>query len=492
MKLYKKLVLILLPLAFATVSCEDELNLTPKSLIGSNSFWNNEGDVNGALNGMYVRFRGQAATNLFYWGGARSELLSYGLQASQGLENYFENTLTPTNNSLDWKGLYTVLHDCNLLIKNIPGIEFDNETDKNNALAQAHSMRAYIYFLMTRVWGGVPVVTDPTEGFGGEDDFKPRNTREEVVTQIESDITVAEGLFSSNTFTSGRSMWSKPALSALKGNFYLWKGKVMGGGSTDFTTALTALQSVQGADVDLLDDFDAIFRYNNKENKEILMAIHHEDLESGSTFNANLYIRGDQIPGNGDPAAVAMLGTGGGLNRWAPSEGYRNQWVDIDSRKDATFVLVNTDDGSGNYTEFYGSAVLKFKGFVESGSRKFMDDVILYRYADVLLMIAEAKNALGQDPTTEMNLVRQRAYGVNYAGHEFVNGSQAANNDAILQERLFELSFEGRRWFDLLRFDKAFELVPSLVGRGAHLKLFPIDSQTISKNSSIEQNPGFE
>jgi len=287
-------------------------------------------------------------------------------------------------------------------------------------------------------------------------------------------------------------MWSKPALSALKGNFYLWKGKVMGGGESDINTALEALQSVQGADVDLLDDFDAIFRYNNKENKEILMAVHYEDIEASNTFNDGIYIRGDQIPANSNLSAKTLLGAGGGLNRWAPSAGFRSQWDDLDSRKDATFVEVYTDNDDGNYVDYYGSAVLKYRGFEESGSTKFLDDIVLYRYADVLLMIAEAKNALGQDPTTEMNLVRQRAYGANYAGHEFVNGTQAVNDDAILQERLFELSFECRRWFDLLRFEKAFELVPSLVGRGDHLKLFPIDSETISKNSSIEQNPGYE
>ena len=281
-------------------------------------------------------------------------------------------------------------------------------------------------------------------------------------------------------------------MNALKGNFYLWKGKVMGGGNADFTTALSALQSVQSADVELLDNFDDIFRYSNKENKEVLMAIHYEDLESSSTYNDGVYIRGDQIPADGDPEAVALLGTGGGLNRWAPSELFRNQWSDDDSRKNATFVLVNTDDGTGNYTKFYGSAVLKFRGFIDAGSRKFMDDVILYRYADVLLMIAEAKNALGQDPTVEMNQVRQRAYGDNFVGREFVSGSVEANDDAILQERLFELAFECRRWFDLLRFGKAFDLVPSLKGRSEHLKLFPISSTTMSQNTEIVQNPGYE
>lgn len=265
----------------------------------------------------------------------------------------------------------------------------------------------------------------------------------------------------------------------------------MGGGTTDLNTALSALQSIQSADVSLEPNFDDIFRYTNKENNEIILAINYRDLEASNNYTDRIYIRGDQIPANGDPEAVALLGEGGGLNRWSPSEYFRDQWTDDDSRKDATWVLVNTDDGNGNYTVYYASAALKYRGFVDAGSRKYLDDIILYRYADVLLMIAEAKNALGQDPTAEMNIVRLRAYGDDFAAHAFINGTQEANDEAILKERLFELSFEGKRWYDLLRFDKAFELVPSLVGESEHKKLFPIPSNTLSLNPLIEQNPGY-
>ena len=88
---------------------------------------------------------------------------------------------------------------------------------------------------------------------------------------------------------------------------------------------------------------------------------------------------------------------------------------------------------------------MKFNGFVNSGIRLFLDDVILYRYADVLLMKAEAKNALGQDPSAEINKVRERAYGAAYKQHVFVSGSKQTNDEAILQERLFELVFEGEK-----------------------------------------------
>ena len=130
---------------------------------------------------------------------------------------------------------------------------------------------------------------------------------------------------------------------------------------------------------------------------------------------------------------------------------------------------------------------------VEAGVRYFKDDVILYRYADVLLMKAEAKNALGQDPSAEINQVRQRAYGTAFAQHTFVSGSKEQNDDAILQERLLELAFEGKRWWDLVRFNKAFDLVPSLQNRKGqnHLLLFPISSYILSLEPQIQQNAGY-
>ncbi|GIV62116.1 RagB/SusD family nutrient uptake outer membrane protein [Rhodocaloribacter litoris] len=485
-------ILVLLSLAITATGCDNVLDVKPTSEITVNSFWNGPDDATGALYGMYARFRDQASSNLYIWGAARSEELSFGLQASEGRERYFLNTLDATFAGPDWLRLYTVVHDANLLLKYVPGIDFNSEAQKNSILAQAHAMRAYVYFIMARTWGGVPIVTEPTEEYDPEKTFRPRNSVSEVFDLIKEDIEAALSLFPDNGFPACRCEWSKPAVEALKGDVYLWTAKRLGGGNADLNTALAALLNAQSADVGLLENYDEIFRYSNKGNREILMAVHFRDLESGETYNNLMYVRDDQIPENATEYGRNLIGTGGGLNRWAPSELLRNQFTEDDQRKNATFVELYTLTENGDST-FYASAVRKFRGFVESGSRKFLDDVILYRYADVLLMIAEAKNGLGQDPAPEINQVRQRAYGDAFPAHEFVSGSQADNDDAILQERLLELSFEGKRWWDLVRFGKAFELVPSLQGREGqeHLLLWPISQTTISLNPSIEQNPGY-
>ena len=174
----------------------------------------------------------------------------------------------------------------------------------------------------------------------------------------------------------------------------------------------------------------------------------------------------------------------------SPSKHLREQYAPDDSRKDATFLeIYKTVEGERKY---YGTMAMKGRGTVVSGVRYFVDDIILYRYADVLLMKAEAKNGLGEDPTDEMKEVRERAYGEKYADHAFVNGTPAENDAAILQERLLEFAFECKRWWDLVRFDKAFELVPSLVGRdNPELLYFPIPNSVLSLEPLVEPNPGW-
>jgi starch-binding outer membrane protein, SusD/RagB family len=486
MKLQRKATLLLVP--FLLLSCTDILNVEPVSLIGAESFWNSEEDARAGIYGMYVLHRNQIAYNLLWWGEARGETLSYGLQAPEGRDRYFENNLNPVNAGPDWRGLYWGVHQTNLAIKYIPDIGFSNENEKNRLLAEAYAMRAHHYYLMVRTWGDVPLVLDPTEGVEADEIFRARTPAEEVFVQIKSDIEEALSLFPSDNI-SDRSVWSVPSVNALKADVYLWTGKRQGGGDSDIQTALAAAQSVRQANVSLLENYEQIFDFNNKKNSEILFAAHYGRDESGANYGSEIYIRGDQIPGATDDETRERVGEGGGLNRVSPSPLMRSQFQEDDLRRDATFTEIYTYDADGD-ADLFAVVSNKFRGMVEDGSRHFLDDLILYRYADVLLMIAEAKNALGQDPTPELNTVRNRAGLEDYSGPM----DQESLDSAILEERLFELAHEGKRWWDLVRFDKAFDLVPSLQDqtRDDCLLLWPVSTNTITLNSQIEQNPCYD
>ncbi|HEY4149857.1 MAG TPA: RagB/SusD family nutrient uptake outer membrane protein [Chitinophagaceae bacterium] len=472
-------------------SCTKNLDLQPVSQISNASFWKTENDAVGALNGMYVRLRDPASTNFFLWGEGRSEVMSVGFGGSPGNSLYYDNTLTPTNSGPDWMTMYTVIHDANLILKYVPQIAFSSEVTKNNIIAQAYTMRAFIYFTMAKIWGDLIIVTDPTEGFNAEALQKERSPVADVFAFIKQDLTTAAGLFSNNNYPTGRNMWSLPALNALTADVYLWTAKRMNGGNADFTKALDALNTIDNSDVQLLPDFASVFDYTNKGNKEILMAVRFQELESIETGYSYMYVSSGNLPTNISDSTRQAIGALK-YDAWTISNLVRNQFEPGDQRKNASIIEVYIIDGSGNKT-YFNSVVSKFNGLVSGGVRLFVDDVILYRYADVLLMKAEAKNALGQDPSDEINKVRMRAYGPNYGGHEFVSGTAEENDAAILKERLLELMFEGKRWWDLVRFGKAFELVPSLQGRAGqdNLLLFPIPLTVLSLETKVKQNPGY-
>jgi starch-binding outer membrane protein, SusD/RagB family len=196
-----------------------------------------------------------------------------------------------------------------------------------------------------------------------------------------------------------------------------------------------------------------------------------------------------------DPATRTVLAGGRGYSYLQVQPQIRNQFNDKDQRRDATFKEIYIYSGGypAGVKTYYTTIQTKFDGVIISGQRWWYDDYVIYRYGDIVLMKAEAKNALNQDPSVEINKVRQRAYGINYPQFVFVNGTKEQNDAAILKERLLETAFEGHYWWDLVRFGKAFELVPSLQNQAGkdYLLLFPIVQSTLSIEPKVTQNPGY-
>ena len=487
--IYKNTAILLLLLW--SLGCSDQLNVEPTSVITTNSFWSSEEDAQGALMGMYVELR-DISQALHQVGEHRSEILSPGL-FGEGVYILHRNQMNAdTPGHPDWSGYYRIINTANLILKYVPDISFGSQERKNNILAQAYTMRAFLYFVMTKTWGDLIIRTEPTEGFGADVTQKERSSQEEVLQLIKQDLDSALQLFSDNSFSVGRGVWSRPAANALKGDVYLWTAKIMGGGSEDFNTSLSALNEVDLADVGLLPDFEDVFEFENKGNREILMSIRHQDLEPGN-YLWFMWIISAAVPINIDQETRDVIfPIGGGQGLMITSDLVRNQFSQEDSRRDASFFEIFTIDEEGE-RNYFTNIAMKFKGTIIGGNRVFLSDPILYRYADVLLMKAEVKNALGQDPSEEMNRIRERAYQDNFSDHIFVNGSQEENDEAILQERLFEFIHEGKRWWDLVRFGKAFDLVPSLQDREGedHLLLFPIANTVLSQEPLVQQNPGY-
>lgn len=152
---------------------------------------------------MYVSLR-SVSGDIYALGEQRSEVFEGGVYGS-GRNDLFQNDLSGDQpHHSDWRGFYAVVNSANLIIKYVPGITFKSEAHKNNILAQAYTMRAYTYYVMTKTWGDLVIRTEPTESSSPEETIKERSSQTEIFTLIKADIEKALSLFGNDNFTNGR------------------------------------------------------------------------------------------------------------------------------------------------------------------------------------------------------------------------------------------------------------------------------------------------
>src|SRR5690554_5395674 len=187
MKIRKNIYLLIL-IAFLFHSCDDLLDITPRSSITGQVFWQEEGDFYPYLTGIYNRYRGHI--DYLGFGEDRSEMWKQGTNAR--FTPYWAHNITP-GNTVEWTGFYGTIGHVNLLLSKIEPFPFANPVQKNRIMAEAHAMRAAMYFYIARIYGDVPLVLTPVE-----DENEPLYSRSpvaEVFEQINTDIEQALSLF---------------------------------------------------------------------------------------------------------------------------------------------------------------------------------------------------------------------------------------------------------------------------------------------------------
>lgn len=499
----KKYLYILL----ATVSfsaCESQLELESPSELTVSGFWDTEEGARTAHTGLYSNFR-SSMTDFWLLGEIRSDIWGGRTYESAANINLIESNITEATAPFGgWAGLYTRIHRINDFLANAPNVTFGNEADKNHMLGQAFGLRAFYYYTLLKTWGDVPIILEPLATVDPNGISKPRSSQTEVMDLIKSDIETSLMNFGSDEsfWENNRNFWSKAATLTLKGDVYIWSGNLLDGGASDFTEAKSALQQIASLGVSLVGSTSELWGVENEGNNEFIFAIQYKQDEAENFYNS-LTGRSTEINpqfnDNGESMSDFIIA---GANRYGQSEKTILLLDDNeDSRKDATFIrlYINDNEGAGypSYNEptYFGSIYKKFLGQVIGSERIFENDVPVYRYADVLLLLAEAKNLLGENPTSEINQIRQRAYGLNYDEeiHGFVNGSQEDNTRAILDERYKEFIGEGKRWWDLRRAGDSFVLDNvSFLSPGEEFKLLlPITTDMIGRNPALVQTPGY-
>lgn len=456
-------------------ACEEELFIEPPSDLSLTNFFQNENDVELAVVGAYdaLQSNGQYAVNFKFFMEIRSDN-SYveDLSRSGGQRGEFDIfTLNPANAFVNetWVSCYQGIQRCNVILNRIDEVDMKEDL-KNTRKGEVLFIRALTYFNVVRIWGDAPLVLSETDDAFEAFDHT-RDGSEEIYAQIIEDLNLALSLLP-QTNEAGRV--THGAAQALIGKVYLTLKR--------YNEAETALKSVIDAgNYRLLDNYQDIFGAENENNEESIFEI---QFESGGIGEGSL-LATDHAPINANELVGPGVNTVGDN---LPTPELYELYRENDTRKASIGQL---DDGRLYSRKYIDSLAVSNDAGI---------NVMVLRYADVLLMYAEVLNETGQISTalTYLNLVRDRAGVELYESSELA--SQEAMRQAIADERQLELSMENHRWFDLVRTGKAIEVLNQHEYPNGNISftvtedklLFPIPLTQIDASSgSLTQNPGF-
>ncbi len=488
---------ILLLSLFTLGSCHHMLDVEPHTFSGGTNYYQNEGQFLRAVNGAYGSLQELYTVDHFF---PMVEMVAdntnYQFDASdrgaQQREEIDEFLITPTNNYVTrtWDMLYRNIQQANVIIDRIDPVEFSDEAVKARYKGEAQFLRAMQYFHLVRLFGGVPLILHEIESPEGAF-TEGRASVDAVYEQILADVNAAVASLPESYTGGDIGRATKGAALTLLGDVQMTL--------RNFDAAAAAFQQVLNLGYDLLPNYANNFDPAFKNNAESIFAI---QFDAGlQTENSNfIFMFG---PRNGKSKLVGFSGNLGGSNIPTPSI-YR-AYEDGDVRRDASIAMFS-DPSNANYQEsqaFGGDIPFINKyyhpPFLEDGRAD--ENWPVYRYAHVLLMLAEALNETGNgDPYPYINAVRERA------GLTPLSGlSQDAFREAVAHEQRVEVAFENHRWYQLLRTGKAVEVMTehgteekarlSRLSSASyniqpHKLLFPIPAREIRLNG-FEQNPGW-
>lgn len=457
-------------------SCSNDfIEIEPISDQSSGSFYNNASDLEQAVTAAYDALQPLYQGNSFdHFMEVRSDnTFDDNTTQSGGARAQFDNfSLASSNFMLNdaWTNGYFGIQRANIVLNRIDAIEDFDSSLKAIRIGEMKFLRAFNYFNIARIWGDAPLVLTETENpFEGFD--HTRDGVDAIYTQIITDLQDAiNALPTRGNTQDGRATWG--AAQALLGKVQLTRGQ--------YSDAATTLgQIVSSGDYDLLAAFKDIFDVNNEHNIESIFEVQYKSGTNGEGNNIT------------DPS--------------------QNQ--DVNNRPSPnimTFFTANWDDrfdasvDTTNIGLLHSAKQLDARG----SDATFGFNTIVLRYGDVLLMAAESLNEVSYDASgdafTYLNWVRSRANAIPFTAADLPN--QESFRQAIATERRLELAFENHRWFDLVRTDKAIEVMTAANGGEVtptggsslpytiqqHQLLYPIPLTQIDASGGIlTPNPGY-
>jgi len=441
----------------------DFLDLSPVSQANENDFYKTPNDILNAVNAAYSSLQ----SGSLYGGRDLQDLTEYRADnafdndpsANAGLRFNIDRFLAGSDNTVYssvWRALYATIYRCNVVLDNIENVEL-NQQVKNQYIGEVRFIRALCYSHLVQLWGPVPLVLKADNTL--ESRSHKRNTVNEVYTAIVEDLKFGSTNLPKTYPSTQVGRVTSGAAKGLLGKMYVTQKK--------YTEAITTLREVvTSGDFTLLPTIASVFDPKNKYNKEILYAVRFSTVVP--TEGHGLYFS-SQI---GD----------------FMESSFRSLYAQNDARKE--MIELRRPTGTQNLTPIKYFEELSPAGNVGT-------DFPVLRYADVLLLLAEALNEQGYQANgeafTHLNAIRKRA------GLAELNAStltsQSLFRDAVILERRLELPLELHRWYDLLRTGKAIDALKTVgITIQPFQLLFPIpNSQVLIYNdpTNFPQNQGY-
>ncbi|WP_335965794.1 RagB/SusD family nutrient uptake outer membrane protein [Galbibacter sp. PAP.153] len=484
-----KLIVALFSIGLLFNSCDtDGLELENPTELSPETYFENENQVKSAVNAVYANLQtiGMYSRNYYYI----MDNMAHDNEGNPQLEankrlflNFSFDASSELVNQL-WDSSFRGINKANFVIGNEEKINaipasFLSQTQKNKYIGEAKFLRALYYFNLVSRYGGVPLITTIPENGQGI----PRSSIDDVYAQIITDLQDAsQTLLSKDVEESGRA--TKGAAYALLGKVYLYR--------ENYTEALNAFNNVYGV-YSLTDDYFDNFREETEHGPESIFAVEYDD-DMGNNAFWNSTVSGE------GPNEASLRGQSYGMFDWFntyPSDDLLDEFEDGDPRFDASFYLVGDEYAGGTITEISlgrRAGWRKYQNYYKDANEDLQSGInfSIIRYADVLLMMAEAANEV-VDQSTAIGYINEVRDRVNMP---LLSDGMSKNEvfQAIIHERKVELAGEQVRFADLVRWGLAAqELSQYGFQEGIH-EIMPIPEAEISSNENInseDQNPGY-
>jgi len=470
----KHIFLFLIILTSALSACQDSfLELTDPAKIPTDKLFTSASNVTAAVNGVYSQLAPVYNNSYFVFGEMASDNAYEPVSANA---RYFFTIFGVEENNPNlqtmWTDSYRCISRANIVLEKAGQVTMDT-TLRNRYLAEMKFIRALNYFNLVRIWGAVPLVTQNLS-----DDYQQayefgRTPVDQVYTQIEKDLTEAAQVLPASYPAADLGRATRTAAKGLLGKVYITQRKYQQAAATlgeliEGTPTAGNMAKVHGL---VSTSFEDVFSASNEMNKEILFAVRYISggLGLGSGFASNF------LPTYSGTDIIRVGLSGGPVVR----QDLVNAFPEGDRRK-AVSVGYYTKGNSASTSDYYTRKyIINGAPFARNDAD---NDWIVLRYADVLLLYAEALNETGKstEALPYVNMVRARA-GLTV----LTSQNQSILRLTIENERRLELSYEGHRWFDLVRTGR---LLPVMNAFYQKYKAIPSTAQ--NPNNGLFVNSG--